>query len=403
MSEDLKVFKDKNILICITGSIAAYKACDIIRILTKEGANVKVAMSESAQKFITPLTFASITKNDVITELFSDDGQKALEHVQISFKIDGVCVIPATANIISKVANGVADDLISTLLLICEQPTLFIPAMNYKMWQNQTTIKSVEKLKEAGKQFVYPEEGYLASLHKGEGRLSKNINIINGLRKLFKKELPLENKNVLITAGPTRELIDPVRYLSNFSSGKMGFALAKSSFDMGANVFLISGPTNLQEIPGVSTVFINSANEMYDEVVNILTNQPIDLVFMNAAVCDYSPKGFQNKKIKGKKNTMNLELIPNKDIIKEITKKFKGFKSIGFSLEGENGDKEALRKLKDKNLDYIILNRYDVEDIGFNSNYNEVTIFSKKNQKKRFNKDRKDRIATQIINHIIKK
>ena len=402
MSENLTVFKNKNILVCVTGSIAAYKACDIIRILTKEGANVKVAMSESAQKFITPLTFASITKNDVITELFSDEGEKALEHVEISFKIDAICVIPATANIISKAANGVADDLISTLLLICEQPTVFIPAMNYKMWQNKTTIDSVEKLKNLGKKIIYPEEGYLASLHKGEGRLSKNINVINALRKLFKKKLPLENKNVLVTAGPTRELIDPVRYISNFSSGKMGFSLAQSSFNMGANVFLISGPTNLQEIPGVNTVFINSADEMYNEVVNILANNAIDLLFMNAAVCDYSPNAIKDKKIKDKKHKINLELIPNKDIIKEITKNFKGFKSVGFSLEGENGEKEAIRKLKDKNLDYIILNRYDIEDIGFNSNYNEVTIFSKKNKIIQLNKDRKDRLATQIIDYIIK-
>ena len=221
--------KNKNILLCVTGSIAAYKACELLRILRKEGANVQVMMSYSAEKFIGKATFSALSNNKVLTNLFSEESSQSIEHVYLSFKLDLVVVVPATANIICKAAQGVADEIVSTTLSICDIPILFAPAMNFRMWNNEGTINAVETLKKRKHIIIEPDEGELASLHKGKGRLSDISMIMNSVRKLFDQNLILENKKILITAGPTQEPLDPVRFITNRSSGKMGYAIAKAA------------------------------------------------------------------------------------------------------------------------------------------------------------------------------
>jgi phosphopantothenoylcysteine decarboxylase/phosphopantothenate--cysteine ligase len=248
--------KNKNILIIVTGSIAAYKACEVVRYLRKEGANVQVMMSKSALEFVGITTFAALTGHDVITELFPNTPKAGLDHIQLAIDLDAVAVVPATANILCKVASGVADELVSTTLSVCEQPTLFAPAMNFRMWQNPATQEAVEKLRKRGNVIVDPDEGLLASLHEGVGRLPDIREIMNGIRGLFEMPLPLKGKKVLVTAGPTREAIDPIRYISNRSSGKMGYALAEKARDMGAEVVLISGPVSLSPVPEVEIDYI---------------------------------------------------------------------------------------------------------------------------------------------------
>ena len=391
--------KDKNILLCITGSIAAYKACEIIRLLRKENAQVQVMLSHSAEQFIGVATLAALSNNKVITSLFPVNPKGGLEHVDFSFNIDLIVVVPATANILCKVANGVADDLISTTLSICEQPTIFAPAMNFRMWQNSATIEAVEKLKQRDKIIVKPEEGKLASLHSGEGRLANFNSIMNAIRKVFKAPLFLDKKRVLVTAGPTRESIDPVRFLSNRSSGKMGFAIAESAKNMGAEVTLVSGPVHLPD-PSLITLYkIETANEMLHTLLNLIKEKDFDYIFMSAAVSDYS-FNVAKEKMKRNNEVMNLQMYKNPDILKLITKETKGT-VIGFSLETQDGENNAIKKMKDKGVDYIILNYANEENAGFDVNTNHVYIFDKKNNKTELSLDRKDRIAKKIIEHIL--
>ena len=279
MHQKINSLKNKNILICVTGSIAAYKTCEIIRILKKQGSNVKVMMTKSAEKFVGKSTFAALSNNEVITDLFPDTPKAGLEHIELSFELDLVLVMPATANILSKVANGIADDVVSTTLSVCEQTTIFAPAMNYKMWQNKSVIESVDKLISMNKRIVNPESGYLASLHEGEGRLANVNTIINEIKDVFKIRLPFKNKNIIITAGPTLEPIDPVRFISNHSSGKMGYAIVNAVCNKGGNVTLLSGPVNLKPHPEANVINIKTASDLLVEFEKMdLKN--VDYIFM---------------------------------------------------------------------------------------------------------------------------
>ena len=391
--------KDKNILLCITGSIAAYKACEIIRLLRKENAQVQVMLSHAAEQFIGVATLAALSNNKVITNLFPANPKGGLEHVDFSFNIDLIVVAPATANILCKAANGVADDLISTTLSICEQPTIFVPAMNFRMWQNSATIAAVEQLKKRDKIIVKPEEGKLASLHSGEGRLANFNSIMNAIRKVFKATLFLDKKRVLVTAGPTRELIDPVRFLSNRSSGKMGFSIAESAKNMGADVTLVSGPVHLPDPSQITLYKIETANEMLDTLLRLIKEKDFDYIFMSAAVSDYS-FNVAKEKIKRNDEVMNLEMYKNPDILKLITKETKGT-VVGFALETQDGENNAIKKMKDKGVDYIVLNYANEENAGFDVNTNHVYVFDKKNNKTELSLDRKDRIAKKIIEHVL--
>jgi phosphopantothenoylcysteine decarboxylase/phosphopantothenate--cysteine ligase len=390
--------KNKNILIAVTGSIAAYKACEVVRLLRKEGANVQVMMSKSALEFVGKATFAALTNNEVITEIFPDTPKGGLEHIEMAIDLDVIVVVPATANTICKAANGVADDVVSTTLSACEQPTLFAPAMNFRMWQNPATMEAVEKLRKKGSIVLDPVEGQLASLHEGEGRLPELIDIMNGIRSLFEIPLPLRGKKVLVTAGPTREAIDPVRFISNRSSGKMGYALAEKARDMGASVILISGPVSLPPIPEIEMIYVETAEEM---AVSVQTNcNDSDYLFMVAAVADYSPVNPADKKIKRNSENKFIELKPALDILKSIKGKTKG-KVIAFALETHDGESEAQRKMVEKGADFIILNYANEEGAGFESSTNRVTIFSKSGNQIELKKDRKDRIAQKIIEYIL--
>jgi len=390
--------KNKNILIVVTGSIAAYKACEVVRLLRKEGANIQVMMSKSAMEFVGKTTFAALTDNEVITEIFPETPKAGLEHIEMAIELDALVVVPATANTICKAANGVADDVVSTTLSVCEQPTLFAPAMNFRMWQNPATMEAVEKLRKKGSIVLDPEEGQLASLHEGEGRLPELIDILNGIRSLFEIPLPLQGKKVLVTAGPTREAIDPVRFISNRSSGKMGYSLAEKARDFGAEVSLISGPVSLSPIPEVHMLPVETAEEMAVAVKNNCSDA--DYLFMVAAVSDYSPADPSDKKIKRNSENKSIDLKPALDILESIKGKTKG-KVIAFALETHDGEAEAQKKLVEKGSDFIILNYANEKGAGFESSTNRVTIFSKSGDQIELKKDRKDRIAKKIIEYIL--
>ena len=390
--------KNKNILIVVTGSIAAYKACEVVRLLRKEGANVQVMMSKSAMEFVGKTTFAALTDNEVITKIFANTPKAGLEHIEMAIELDAIVVVPATANTICKAANGVADDVVSTTLSVCEQPTLFAPAMNFRMWQNPATMEAVEKLRKKGNIVLDPEEGQLASLHEGEGRLPELIDILNGIRSLFKIPLPLRGKKVLVTAGPTREAIDPVRFISNRSNGKMGYSLAEKARDLGAKVSLISGPVSLSPIPEVHMMPVETSEEMAVAVKNNCSDA--DYLFMVAAVSDYSPADPPDKKIKRNSENKSIDLKPALDILESIKGKTKG-KVIAFALETHDGEAEAQRKLVEKGADFIILNYANEKGAGFESSTNRVTIFSKSGNQIELKKDRKDRIAKKIIEYIL--
>ena len=392
--------KNKNILIIVTGSIAAYKACEVIRLLRREGVKVQVMMTKSAQKFVGKTTFSALTNHEVITEMFPDTPKAGLEHIELSIDLDAIVVIPATENIICKVASGVADEVVSTTLSICEQPVLFIPAMNFRMWQNPATMEAVDKLRNRGKVVLEPEEGTLASLHEGEGRLPDIQTIMNNIRSMFEPFLPLKGRRVLVTAGPTREAIDPVRFISNRSSGKMGYAMAECAKNMGATVILISGPVSLHDIPEIKMVIVESAAEMQHAVLRNCIKA--DYIFMAAAVADYMPANTSEIKMNRSSDTLSLDLIPAPDILKSIQNNTSAV-ITAFALETHNGEKEAKRKMKQKDVDFIVLNYANEEGAGFDSSTNHVTIYSKNGKSKELKKDRKDRVAKKIIEHILKR
>ena len=393
--------KNKNILLCVTGSIAAYKACELLRTLRKEGANIQVMMSYSAEKFIGKATFSALSNNKVLTNLFSEESSQSIEHVDLSFKLDLVVVAPATANIICKAAQGVADEIVSTTLSICDVPILFAPAMNFRMWENKATIDAIKKIKKRGNIIVEPEEGYLASLHKGKGRLA-DINIIfNQIKKVFHYNLILENQNILITAGPTIENIDSVRYISNKSSGKMGYSLANAAKYYGGNVTLISGPVALDKIPGIQHFDITSAKDMEEEVKNIIKKTNFNFIFMVAAVADYRPIKVPKNKIKSNNSELTIHLEKTTDILKDIIPTSKAIK-IGFALETDNGIENAKMKMNAKDLDYILLNFANEKDAGFNTDTNHIYLFSKNGDEYEFALDTKYRLSLKILEYIYK-
>jgi len=399
MHQEINTLKNKKILLCVTGSIAAFKVCELIRLLTKQKAQVQVMMTRAAEQFVGKATFAALTNNEVITNLFPDSPKAGLEHIELSLNVDLIVIAPATANILSKAANGIADEIVSTTLSACEQPTIFAPAMNYKMWQNPSVMSSVTKLKEMNKIIINPDTGYLASLHEGEGRLPEINVIMNTIKETLEIKQVLKNKNIIITAGPTIEPIDPVRFISNHSSGKMGYALADAACNQGANVTLISGPVHLKNHPESKLIKVTTANEMM-QAFSEVNLQKIDYIFMCAAVSDYTPKNINSKKIKRETDNLKIECESAPDIIKTIAKKTNAT-IIAFALETENGEQNAQKKLKNKNADFIVLNYANEEGAGFNSNTNHVYIYDKNGQSIELKKDRKDRIAYKILDWVI--
>jgi phosphopantothenoylcysteine decarboxylase / phosphopantothenate---cysteine ligase len=368
----------KKILLCVTGGIAVYKAAALTSKLVQSGAEVKVIMSESAQEFVAPLTFQALSRQDVYWDTFDEKESSKIAHIDLADWADLILVAPATANIIGKLANGIADDMISTTLLATKAPVWVAPAMNVHMYDHPAVQRNIMTLFEDGCRFIEPGEGYLACGYVGKGRLEEPERIVQIIQDHFaesnNERSLLNGKRVVITAGPTREMVDPVRFFSNRSTGKMGYALAEAAIQLGANVTLISGPAAIKPPPGAHYVEVNSAEEMYDAVHSVF-NQA-DIVVKSAAVADYRPKEVMEHKLKKKDGNLVLEFERTKDILKSLGEKKDQQFLIGFAAETTNVEEYAKAKLHKKNADMIVANNVSETGSGFGTDTNKVSIIT---------------------------
>ncbi|MBP2240076.1 phosphopantothenoylcysteine decarboxylase/phosphopantothenate--cysteine ligase [Cytobacillus eiseniae] len=366
----------KKILLCVTGGIAVYKAAALTSKLTQAGANVKVILSESACEFVTPLTFQALSRNDVYTDTFDEKDSKVIAHIDLADWADLIIVAPATANVIGKLANGIADNMITTTLLAATAPVWIAPAMNVHMYSHPAVQKNIDTLHQFGYQFIEPGEGYLACGYVGKGRLEEPEKIIDHIRHFFKSGHPqFTGKKIVITAGPTREKIDPVRYITNHSSGKMGYAIAEEAVNTGAEVILISGPVSIDVPSGVTLIQVESAEEMYQAVMD--EYESADIVIKTAAVADYRPKISFDHKVKKQPGEQSLELERTKDILLELGKLKNRQILIGFAAETDHLVEYAQKKLEKKNADMIVANNVKADGAGFGTDTNIVTLFKK--------------------------
>lgn len=365
----------KNILLCITGGIAVYKAADLTSKLVQSGFNVKVMMSDSARKFVTPLTFQALSRNEVYIDTFIENDPEVIAHIDLADWADLILVAPATANTIGKLASGIADNMITTTLLASTAPVWIAPAMNVHMYSHPAVKRNIDILLQMGCNFIEPGEGYLACGYVGKGRLEEPEKILERVKGHFETELLFKGKTFLITAGPTKEKIDPVRYFTNRSSGKMGYALAEQAALLGADVLLISGTNALPDPKGVKVIHVESAADMYDEVMANLDQS--DVIIKSAAVADYRPKQVFDSKMKKQPGNVAIEMERTKDILLELGKKKKHQFLVGFAAETDNMEEYARDKLIRKNADMIVANNVTKEGAGFAGDTNIVTIFHK--------------------------
>ncbi|MBS4193931.1 bifunctional phosphopantothenoylcysteine decarboxylase/phosphopantothenate--cysteine ligase CoaBC [Lederbergia citri] len=392
----------KNILVCVSGGIAVYKACTLTSKLVQNGYNVKVIMSESAMKFVSPLTFQALSRNEVYTDTFIENNPKVIAHIDVADWADLIIVAPATANMIGKIANGIADDMISTTLLAATAPVWIAPAMNVHMYSHPAVQKNIDTLYQFGHRFIEPGEGYLACGYVGKGRLEEPEAIVKLIHSHFNPSpVPLDGKKFLITAGPTKEKIDPVRYVTNHSSGKMGYALAEEAIKMGAEVVLISGADNMPAPNGVTHIKIESAEEMYNEVMKYFTH--MDVIIKSAAVSDYTPSQVYDKKVKKQDGNLMIEFKRTKDILLELGKNKKHQFLVGFAAETNDLEKYAVQKLERKNVDMIVGNNILEAGAGFSGDTNIVTIFHKDHSMKKLPLLSKNETAKEILGEIILK
>lgn len=389
---------NKNILLCVTGGIAAYKAAELVRLLKTSNAFVKVLMTKSAQEFITPLTMQALSGEKVHTDLLSTEAEAAMGHIELAKWCDLIIIAPCSANSLSKIAEGRGDDLLSAVCLATESEIFIAPAMNQAMWKDKRTQKNLSKSIKAGLNVIGPASGEQACGDVGDGRMTEPADIVSEVEKTLKKGL-LTGKKVIITAGPTQEMIDPVRYISNKSSGKMGFSLAEEVKNQGALVTLISGPVNLKTPEKVKRHDVLSADEMKTKVEELI--EDCDIFISAAAVSDFKPKEIYKNKIKKKGNEkhLNLKMDKNSDILKVISEKNLNLKTVGFAAETENLLSNAKKKLSQKKLDLIVANDVSNKDIGFDSDENEVTLITKKEQKK-IKKASKKIVSKKIVEFI---
>ena len=397
----MSILSGKKILLGISGGIAAYKSAILVRLFIKSGAEVKVVMTPDAKEFITPLTLSTLSKNPVHSSFTSEDEDETWNnHVELGMWADLIIVCPATANTLSKMANGNCDNLLIAVYLSAKCPVYFAPAMDLDMYKHQSTKDSIAKLEKNGNILIPVESGELASGLVGEGRLAEPESIVTFIEADIMKSLPLRGKKILVTAGPTYEAIDPVRYISNHSSGRMGYEIAKKAVELGAKVFLVSGPSN-QEISNhsIDLLKVVTSQEMHAEVLNHFND--VDVVVMAAAVSDFKPKDFSNKKIKKGNIQPKIELEKTKDILLELGKLKKNQFLVGFALENENEVENSIKKLKDKNLDLIVLNSLNDKGAGFGTETNKITIINKKEEKTNFDLKDKSEVAEDILNHIM--
>lgn len=393
----------KNILLAVSSGIACYKALDLCSLLKKDSYNVTVLMTEKATKLISPQLFQVISQNKVYYNLF-DENDINVSHIDLTKKADLIIVVPATANIISKIASGIADDFVSTTILASNYSKLIIaPAMNTNMYNNPIVQDNLKKIEKLGASIINPDEGLLACGDIGIGKLADINRIKEYIDNKLMNEKVFENKKILITAGGTREYIDPVRFIGNSSSGKMGYALAEEAINLGADVTLISTTNLLKKPSGLKRyIEVNSADEMYEKCMELANSQ--DYIIKTAAVSDFKIKNYSNTKLKKEniQNNLNLELELNKDILLELSKiKNRKFKLIGFAAESDNLEFNALKKLERKNIDYIILNDISDKNIGFNSDFNKVTIYDRNKNKKELDLNTKKNIAKEILKYIV--
>lgn len=392
----------KNVVLGVCGGIAAYKALDVVSTLRKKGINVDVIMTEHAAEFVTPLTFQSLSYNAVIVDMFEEPKVWEIQHISLAKKADLILVVPATANIIGKVANGIADDMLSTTIMASKAPVIFAPAMNTNMLENPIVQQNIDKLKSFGYEFIEPSSGRLACGDEGKGKLPdpKLISEIV-LTKLYENK-DLLGKKVLVTAGPTIAPIDPVRFICNHSSGKMGYAIAEEARDRGAEVLLITGPTDLNTPQGVEVIQVNTNNEMFNAVMDNYSNN--DIIVKCAAVADYKPEAYSEIKIKKAGEILELKLVQDTDILFELGKR-KSEKQvlIGFAAESNDLIQNAKQKIEKKNLDYIVANDIMSKDTGFSSDYNKVNIISRDGEMVSLDKMSKREVAREIFNTIGKR
>jgi len=401
----MSVLSGKNILLGVTAGIAAYKTAHLVRLFIKSGAQVKVVMTPASKDFVTPLTLSTLSKNPVYSTFFDkneDENEEWNSHVDLGLWADYMVIAPATANTLSKMSNGICDNLLLASYLSAKCQVFFAPAMDLDMYQHPATSKSINKLKSFGNIFIPPASGELASGLVGEGRMEEPENIVAFIEKSIIKELPLYGKKVLITAGPTYEAIDPVRFIGNHSSGKMGFELANKAANLGAEVTLITGPS-AETISNslIKRINVVSTEQMYIETHNYFSS--VDIAILSAAVSDYKPKEVARNKIKKKSSSISLELVKTKDILASLGKIKKGQVLVGFALETANELENAKVKLKKKNLDFIVLNSLNDEGAGFKKETNKVTIIDKFENISEFSLKSKAEVASDIFNEILNK
>ena len=392
---------NKKILLIICGGIAAYKSLEIIRILKKRNVQIKTILTKSAKNFVTPLSVTSLSQEKVYGDIFNVENESEMDHISLSRWADLILIAPATANTISKLSSGTSDDLASTVMLASDKDIYLAPAMNVRMWEHPSTKENLIKLKNYGHKIIGPEIGDMACGEYGEGKMTEPNEIIKEIESYFNNKTKNKKFKALVTAGPTQEYIDPVRFITNKSSGKQGYAIAKSFRDNGFETTLISGETNLNPINGVKFIKVKTAEEMFRETLNSL---PADVAVFSAAIVDYKVKNYKNEKIK-KKDNLNLILEKNIDILAHISNhnSLRPKLTIGFAAETNNLYENSLKKLEVKNCDWIVANDVSDKTIGFDSDDNQVSIFYKDKTSEKLNKMNKSLVASELVNRIIAK
>ena len=391
--------KNKKVLLIICGGIAAYKSLEIIRLLKKNNVTIKTILTKNGSEFVTPLSITSLSQSKVYQDLFSLENESEMDHISLSRWADAILIAPATANTISKIANGNSDDLASTVILASNKKIFLAPAMNVRMWEHQSTKENIIKLQNFGYNLIGPVVGDMACGEFGEGKMSEPSEIIDSLENYF-RDLKKDNKlKAIVTAGPTNEYIDPVRFISNKSSGKQGYEIAKSLSKKGFDTTLISGPTHLKIDEDINLIRVETAEEMFQAT---LTNLPADVAVFSAAVSDYKVKEKSEIKIK-KQDNLNLNLEKNVDILNYVSNhnSLRPGLVIGFAAETNNLESYAIKKLNEKNCDWIIANDVSKSNIGFDSDFNEVSIFYKNNKSDKISYKPKSEISDEIVEKII--
>lgn len=391
--------EEKNVVLGVTGGIAVYKALDVVSRLKKHNINVHVIMTESACKFVTPLSFQSLSQNMVVKDMFEEPKSFEIQHISLSHKADLIAVVPATANIIGKVANGIADDMLSTTIMATKAKVIFAPAMNTNMYTNPITQSNIQKLKDYGYGFINPGSGRLACGDIGEGKLADTEIITERILSELYEPKDMKGKKVVVTAGPTRADIDPVRFISNRSTGKMGFAIAEEARDRGAEVVLVSGPTDLKDPQGMKVVRVNTNGEMLNAVMSEYDDA--DIVVKAAAVSDYKIKEYSSEKIKKGDGNLVLEFVRDNDILKTLGERKKNQILVGFAAESNDLIKNAEKKLEKKNLNYIVANNIVQDNAGFGTDTNIVTIIKRDGTIRSLESMSKRKVGHELFNMIL--